>query len=301
MKKKYWTRRRITPYLFLLPFFTIFCLFSLFPIIYSFGISFTDLTSIGQAHFIGLSNYIRLFTKDKVFLKSIVNTILIMVITMPLPLITGLLLAELIMDFFKRTRKIVQLLNFLPYVTAPVAIGFLFQLMFDWQSGTINQILKEFGIASPINWLGAPFTARVVMILLIWWRYYGYYMVMLMAGMATIPEALYEAAEMDGAGWRNKLFYITIPMLRPVLHFLITTSIIGGLQIFDEARVLFSGPNIPMGGPNNSVLLLVMYFYDTAFKRFNLGYGSAVAIVLIVLIIVFSTVFSKLTATEDDQ
>ena len=293
--------QKATPYLFLLPFFGIFIMFSLFPILYSLVISFTKMDGIGNMEFIGLDNYIRLFTQDKVFLKSIGNTILIMLITMPLPLITGLIIAVLIKDFFKRTQKIVQLANFLPYITTPVAIGFLFQLMFDWQTGTVNQILEVFGVGEPINWLGSAVLARIVMVILIWWRYYGYFMVMLMAGLSTIPESLYEAADLDGARWHHKFFRITIPMLRPVLLFLITTSIIGGLQIFDEPRVLFSGPNMPMGGPDNSVLLLVMYFYDTAFKRFDLGYGSAVAFVLIILIMIFSMAFSKFTSRGEES
>ena len=293
------TLQRHTPYLFLLPFFSLFVLFSLFPILYSLVISFTNWNGIKPMEFVAFENYARL-TRDGIFLTSIRNTVLIMIITMPMPLLTGLLLALTIKDFVKRGRSAIQLANFLPYITTPVAIGFLFQILFEWQNGTVNQILLNLGlITDPINWLGQAGHARVVMVILSWWRYYGYFMVIFLAGLSSIPESMYEAAKLDGARWLQLLRYITLPMLKPVTMFLLTTSIIGGLQIFDEPKVLFSGANLPIGGPNNSVLLMIMYFYDTAFKRFDLGYGSAIAYALILLIVLFSLAFQRLTSKEE--
>jgi cellobiose transport system permease protein len=241
--------------------------------------------------FIGLQNYIRLFGGDKIFYRSLYNVFLLMAIAIILQLSSGLILAVIIKDLLKKTRGIFQLANFLPYITTPVSIGILFSIIFDWRYGTVNQILMRIGlITEQINWLGKPGYARFVVILMLWWKYYGYHMVFVMAGLSTIPESLYEAARIDGANWRVLFFRITLPLLKPVLTFVVTMSIIGGFQMFDEPHLLFSGPSMPLGGPEGSVLTPVLNFYDNAFQRFNLGYGASIAYGLFVIIFIFSMI-----------
>lgn len=284
-------RKDASPYLFLLPFFLIYGMFNLFPALYSLMISFTKWDGVKEMQFVGLSNYIRLFTNDPMFGKALFNTILFLCIGMPLQVITGLLLAVLLKDLPDRVRSIFQLFNFLPYLTIPVSIGILFQVLFDWKYGVVNQLLQAAHIIEkPINWLGTPAGARSITILLAYWKYFGYMMVIFLAGLSTIPNELYEAAEMDGARWKDKFFHITLPLLRPILTFVVTTSIMGGFQFFDEPRLLFSGgtSNSALGGPDRSVLTVIMYFYNVTFERFDYGYGAAIAYGLFAVIFVVS-------------
>lgn len=288
------TKKKYVPYLMIAPFFIIYLTFSLFPILYSLGVSFTDWGITGASKFVGLDNYIRLF-QDKNFIKAIWNTLLFMAIALPIELVLGMFMAVFLKDFVSRTRPVFQLLNFLPYITTPVAMGMLFQLLFDYNNGTVNQILIALGIIEkPVYWLGFPVTAKIVVITLIIWRMYGYMMVMFLTGLSTIPDELYEAARVDGSSWFHSFRTITVPLLRPIVIFVVTMSTIGGWKLFDEARLLFQGENLPGAGPDNSILTIVMYFYNTAFNRFEFAYGSSMGYILFLIIAVFSFIFMKI-------
>ncbi len=289
------TKKKYVPYLMIAPFFIIYLTFSLFPILYSLGVSFTDWGITGVSKFVGLDNYIRLF-QDKNFIKAIWNTLLFMAIALPIELVLGMFMAVFLKDFVSRTRPVFQLLNFLPYITTPVAMGMLFQLLFDYNNGTVNQILMALGIIEkPVYWLGFPVTAKIVVITLIIWRMYGYMMVMFLTGLSTIPDELYEAARVDGSSWFHSFRTITVPLLRPIVIFVVTMSTIGGWKLFDEARLLFQGNNLPGAGPDNSILTIVMYFYNTAFNRFEFAYGSSMGYILFLIIAAFSFIFMKIT------
>ena len=172
----------------------------------------------------------------------------------------------------------------------------LFQLLFDYNNGTVNQILMALGIIEkPVYWLGFPVTAKIVVITLIIWRMYGYMMVMFLTGLSTIPDELYEAARVDGSSWFHSFRTITVPLLRPIVIFVVTMSTIGGWKLFDEARLLFQGNNLPGAGPDNSILTIVMYFYNTAFNRFEFAYGSSMGYILFLIIAAFSFIFMKIT------
>lgn len=281
----------ITPYTMIAPFFVLYIIFSLFPMLYSFGVSFFKWSGFGEAQFIGLGNYIRVFQDDK-FLKAITNTITIFCFTIPLELTFGLMTAVALKDFFSKTRSAFQLFNFLPYITTPVAIGIIFSLIFDWKSGVVNGLITLFG-GNAVYWLGVPWASRAVVIAMIVWKGYGYYMVMFMAGLSTIPEELYQAAKIDGASWWQSLRKITLPMLRPIFVFVVTTSIINAWKLFDEPQLLFSGGSQPIGGPERSVLTVIMRYYEAAFRNFEFGYGSAIAYTLFMIIAVFSIISVK--------
>ena len=284
--------KTIQPYLFLSPYFVLFVLFSLFPILYSFYISFQKWDGFNDPQFIGLSNYTALLT-DRSFFQALLNTFILIVIAIPLQLFTALALAAVIKNFFTgRWGAALKLIHFLPYITTPVAVAILFQIMFDWQAGSVNMLLQAIQPGSnPINWLGTVWGARFVIILLVYWKYFGYLMVIVFAGLSTISEDIYEAASLDGASGRTVFFKITLPMLKPVISFLVMTSIIGGIQLFDEPKLLFANP---LGGPDRTVMTIVMKFYEVSFSNFNFGYGSAMAYGTFVLMFVLSLLVLKL-------
>lgn len=293
MKKKY------IPYVMIAPYFILYIAFSLFPIIFSFIISFMKWDGIGSATFIGVDNYIRTFTQDKFFYQSLKNTALILLVNTPIQISIGLLMATLLKDFFKKAQGAFQLMNFLPYITTPVAIGIIFQLMFDWKSGVVNGMLNMLGINS-VYWLGNAWASRAVVVFMEVWKGYGYMMVMFLSGLSTIPDELYEASKIDGAKWWQSFTRITIPLLRPIFTFVITTSVINGFKLFDEPQLLFSSTSQPIGGPDRAVMTVVMRFYETAFRSFEFGYGSSLAYCLFIIIAIVSFFLFKFLNRESD-
>ena len=292
--------RKKIPYLMILPYFLLYIAFGLFPILFSLGVSFTSWDGIGDVIFIGLANYKRVFTQDKFFYKSLWNTIILLVISTPIQIILGLLMATFLKDFFKRTRNGLQLINFLPYITTPVAVGIIFQLMFDWKSGIIKALLNLIGVES-IYWLGNAWPSRIVVILMIVWKNYGYMMIMFLSGLSSIPDELYEAARIDGAKWWGCFTRITIPLLRPIFVFVITTSVINGFKLFDEPQLLFSSASQPIGGPDRAVMTVVMRFYEASFRSFEFGYGSALAYCLFLVIAGASLVLFRLVGGRKEK
>ena len=158
-----------------------------------------------------------------------------------------------------------------PYITTPVAIGFIFSYLFDWQSGYANKLLTSIGILDePFYWLNSETASKVIIVIMIVWRYLGYYMTIYLAAMTSMPMEVYEAAAVDGASNLKIFTRITIPMLRHTTVFLVITSMIGGLQMFEEPKLLFSGwaalGGAQTGGPGNTALTVVWKFYNDAFN-----------------------------------
>lgn len=280
-------KKKSIPYLFIAPYLLLYTAFGLFPIFFSLIISFMQWDGISNASFIGFTNYLRVFTKDKFFYSALKNTVILLLINTPIQISLGLITATFLKDFFRKTQSSVQLINFLPYITTPVAVGIIFQLMFDWKSGVVNGMLNLFGLES-VYWLGNAWASRAVVIIMEIWKGYGYMMIIFLSGLSTIPDELYEAARMDGAKWHHSFFKITIPLLRPIFTFVITTSVINCFKLFDEPQLLFSGTSQPIGGPDRAVLTVVMRFYEASFRSFEFGYGSALAYCLFLIIAVVS-------------
>lgn len=292
--------KRNAPYAMIAPYFILYLAFGLFPILFSLGVSFNSWDGIGEAAFVGLKNYKRVFVQDKFFYKSLLNTMILLAISTPIQIALGLFMATFLKDFFKKTRNGLQLINFLPYITTPVAVGIIFQLMFDWKSGVINAFLNLLGIDS-VYWLGNAWPSRAVVIFMIVWKNYGYMMIMFLSGLATISDELYEAAKIDGARWWDSFVRITIPLLRPIFIFVITTSVINGFKLFDEPQLLFSSASQPIGGPDRAVMTVVMRFYEASFRNFEFGYGSALAYCLFLVIAVASLLlFSLINKKKGD-
>ena len=296
-------KSKITPYLFIAPFFICYAVFSAFPFAFSFAVSFTDWNGVNTPKFVGLQNYIRMFTMDATARKAFGNTFLFLLIAIPVQVLLGLIVAMIIKDFVPkaRARGVLQLVNFLPYLTSSVAIGLIFQFLFDWDFGTVNQVLDRIWAENQhIYWLGMPWSSRFVVILVIVWRNFGYSMIILSAGLSTISEELLEAAELDGASWFQRQTRVTLPLLRPILGFVCIVSLINGFQLFDEPYMLFaSQQGQPFGGPDNSVLTVMMNMFQASFRNFQMGYGAAIAYALFFIILIFSIMQSKLITQED--
>lgn len=294
------------PYLFCLPFLLSYFLFSLFPMLYSFELSFFDWNGIGQKVFVGIRNYVTLLTKDPLFLKSLKNTVILLGFSTPITVILGMLVAYFLFDI-GRGKRFYQIVNFFPYITTPVAIGFIFSYLFDWQSGYINKLLVAVGVLDePYFWLQDEIAAKVIIVIMVVWRYLGYYMTIYLAAMTALPGEVYEAAAVDGAGKFTIFCKVTVPMLKNTTMFLIVTSIIGGLQMFEEPKLLFSGwasvGTGQSGGPGQTALTMVWKFYNDAFNLDSrLGYGSAIAYTLFVIIIGFSLIGFKLTNRKEEK
>lgn len=290
------------PYAMLVPYFVIYLMFNIFPLLFSFFVSFTNWNGIRpDFDFVGISNYIRAFTIDSQFLKSIWNTILFAITISPLQMIIGFFLAVLLKSFFRRGAHVFQVVNFLPYITTSVALAIIFNFMFTWKGGVINNFLGIIGI-KPIYWLGLAWPARIVVITVEVWRNYGYMMVLFMAGLTAIPEELYEAARIDGAGWWKSLLYITLPLLKPTFIFTIITGTNAVLNLFDTPQMVFKSgfSQSPVGGPDRSCLTMMLRFYDASFKNFEFGYGAAIAFVMFAIILGFSLVTLRLSSNKED-
>ncbi len=257
-------------YYFIAPFFISFFVFGLGPILYSFYLSFTNWTGFDQPEFIGLANYERLI-QDTVFLKSISNTLIIWIFSIIPQLTIALTLALILHEKFIRGRHLFHAIFYFPNIITPITIGVMFALMFDWQTGSVNQFLLSTGIINePVHWLNDPWLARIIVALTMMFQNFGFNMLVFLAGLQAIPKDLYEAAEIDGASRVQTALRITIPLIRPVLIFTLITSVIGGLQIFDAPLMIGKGPD-------NSTLTMIMNLYEAAFVRFDYGYGATIA------------------------
>lgn len=298
-KGKNWEYSVKYPLLFALPFCICFFAFNLYPMIYSFYLSFHDWSGVGDKIFIGLKNYQMIFTRDKLFWKSLLNTLYIMLISFPAAIVLGLVIAAFLFNI-RKLRTFFQTLNFLPYITTPVAIGLIFLFLFDRNTGIVNVLLEKMG-GEGLNWLGNPQLAQQVIAFMVIWKYVGYYMALYLAGMTSISADIYEAAKMDGAGTVTTFFKITLPLLKPINIFIIITSLISALQLFDEPNLMFNVSTTSIiGGPSRSCLTMMWNFYDVAFgSTARLGYGSAVAVTIFVIILLISLIGLKLMGRKE--
>lgn len=293
-KNTFFLKQQIAPYLFVLPYFAIFAAFSLFPIFYSVFISFHNWDGVSEKVFVGFANYANILT-DARFLKALLNTLLFMAMIIPVQIILGFFMAVVLSNKLMPIKKVYRLLIFLPYLTTPIALGVIFGILFDSNFGMVNYILEFIGIGG-IKWTTETVPAKFLVALVTVWRYAGYTAVLFMAGITNINTDLYEACEIDGGNFWKCIRYITIPLLKPVTVFVVITTLIGCFQIFEEPYMIFSAvAGKTVGGPNDSVLTGLWYFYDTAFRhQMRFGYGAAIGMTLFVIIAVISFTANKL-------
>lgn len=281
---------RNAPYLFIAPAVFLFLAFTLYPIVSSLLLSFQTQEG-GTTSFVGLDNYVRLLGDD-LFYTALRNTFLILVVQVPIMLFFALLLAVALNSALVRLKGIFRIAFFMPVITILVAYSIIFFIMLNQDFGVVNYVLSLIGIDT-VPWLTNGFWAKVSIIAAITWRWTGYNMVILLAGLQGISKDLYEAAAVDGAGRWRQFVSITIPQLRPIILFCLVLSTIGTLQLFDEPFILTGG------GPNNATLTITMYLYQNGFQFFDFGYASAIAYVLVLIIAVLSFVQIKLGGERD--
>lgn len=285
IKKAWWQRDTVVGYVFILPFVIGFLCFTLIPICSSFYYSFTNYNLLNNPKMTGLNNYIRMFTNDPTYLKSVKVTLLYVVLSVPLRLVFALLVAVLL-NSGKKFTGFYRALYYLPtLVGGSIAISVTWKLMFQ-TDGLINHLLRMIGIDSHVGWLTTPSTALGVLIGLSIWQF-GASMIIFLAGLKNIPAIYYEAASVDGANGLVKFFKITLPMLSPVIFFNLIMTLINGFVNFTQAYVITAGK------PVNSTLMYVMYLYNQAFRHGNMGYSSAMAWAMLVVIAIFTGLIFK--------
>jgi len=285
LRKQSNENNRLMGYLFLLPNIIGFAIFTFIPVIAACYISFTDWDGFGKMKFIGFQNYIKMFS-DKVFLVSLKNT-LVYTIGSVIPLIIIALLVAMALKEGMKFVKVFRAAFFIPHVTAIIAIAAVWQLLFHPTAGPINQFLRSVGISNPPSWLSSTHWAMFAVIIMTVWKSVGYYMIMFLAGLQGIPDSLYEAASIDGAGKFRKFFNVTLPMLSPVMFFTVIIAIINSFKIFSNIYAL------TQGGPGYSTNVLVYNIYVEAFQKLKFGYASAQAYVLFMIILVITLVQFK--------
>ena len=289
--KKLLDSKRIAPYLFILPFLLTLVIFWLIPVGRSVVMSFQEVL-YGDATFVGTSNYDRLW-RDQVFWKAMFNSIRYMVLTMlllvPIPMVLAAIINSKIgngriKNFFKSSL-------FVPALTSVVVAGIVFRLMFaETDSGLMNQVVEFFGFG-PVRWLREDLTGLTALLLLAVWRWTGVNTMYFLAGMQAIPAEYYEAASIDGANKVQQFFNVTLPNLKPTIVYVTTISVYGGLAMFLESFMLYAGNN----SPNNQGLTIVGYLYRKGIQENDLGFASAVGVVLLVLVLAIN--LTQLTAT----
>ena len=272
---------KTAPYLFLLPAVIVLIVFFFIPFFQTIGLSFFDYsTNIYHAKFSGLQNYIDII-RNPIFYKVMLNTIIYLVAAVPILAIVPLFLAILINQKI-RGITLYKILIYLPVIVSIVVAAIAFKWLYAEQ-GILNYILSIFHINS-IGWLTDPKYAIYSVIIVTIWKGIGYYMMIYLASLMSVPKELYEACDIDGAGFLRKHFTVTVPHLMPTIALVTTISSISAMKIFAEIYVMTKG------GPLNSTKTIVYYIYEKAFENLDLGYASAMAVILLIIVMVFSLI-----------
>jgi multiple sugar transport system permease protein len=296
LKRRLRWRRAVTGWSFAAPFTVLFLVFALLPVLASLAMSVTDMRATDLRHplsvnFVGLANYTRLFGDDQ-FVRAALNTVVFVVVGVPLTMLVALAAANGLNSGLIRLRGLFRVGFYLPVVTSIVAIAVVWRFLLDPQAGLIDNLLSLVGITGP-NWLGDPHLSLGSIIVMAVWRNFGSLMVIFLAALQGIPVDLYEASTLDGAGRWQQFRRITVPLLRPALLFGAVITGIGYLQLFEEPLVM------TQGGPLSSTLSVSYDIYNQ-FGFGNYGYASAAAYVLFVAIVALSVLQFRLLGGRGD-
>ncbi len=286
-------QRKYAPYIFVSPFFLLFLGFGLFPTIFSMYLSFqkwNPVQGLSSMEFVGLENYQLLLT-DPWFWQALGNTVWLAVASGAPQHLIAIPLAFLIVSGFNSLRHPLTAAYFLPFITSTVAVAIVFQTLFGTQFGVVNQFIGTLaewpgtawlfaGVQTPINWLGRFEFIKPAISTLIVWKYFGFNVVLYSAGLATIPKEYYDAAAIDGAGAWQRFRHITLPLLRPIMFFAVTLTIIGNLQLFDEPYIMVGSD----GGTGRAGMTVAMYLYRLGFEWNDMGTAAAMSWALFLVI-----------------
>ncbi len=271
-------RRKLTGFIFVLPTVAFVTVFFIIPLAMTIFMSFHDWPLFGEHTFIGLNNYNEL-GNDRQYLKSLDFTFRYTLLITPPIFILGFILASLVRHNI-RFIGIFRTIFFLPVVIGLGVSSLLWVWLLDDRVGIFNKILMDFNlIPKPQLFLGKPNTAMNVIILSVVWKTVGFTMILLLAGLQAIPDELYESAEVDGAGYFRKLYYITLPLMRRTIALALILSVIGSVLAFDQFYIM------TRGGPRNSTISIVFWIFNNSFTYFKMGYGAAMSIVLLGILV----------------
>jgi len=280
----WWRRneRKIAPYLFIAPFWILFLVFGLYPIVYSLYLSFFKGFGFEEKTFFGLGNYIHLF-QDERYIKAVINTTYFaagsVFILSPLALILALVVNSRLVP--GQLKSFYKAMLFFPVITSAVVIAIIFARVLDQQYGLLNALLRWFGLG-PYGWLTDPKFVMPSFIIMAIWTYLGINMLYWIAGLTGISRELYEAAYTDGANKWQAFWHITLPLLRPVTLFVVIQAIVGSYNLFAQPLLLTNG------GPSDASLTIALYLYNQGFVYFNVGYASAIAYSMVVILLILS-------------
>jgi multiple sugar transport system permease protein len=280
-------RETLAGYLFLLPNAIGFIIFTALAVVASAAISLTQWDLISDPVFIGFDNYVTLFTDDPLFRTVLWNTFYFTIVSVPASTLIALALA-LLFNTGLRMIPLFRTLYFLPVITATVVVALIWRWFYNPDFGILNYLLWEMGVEAPPNWLADRTWAMPAIIIMAVWKQVGYNMVIFLAGLQAIPDNLYEAAAIDGAGRWQRFWNITLPLLTPTTFFVLVITIIGSLQVFDAVLVLTDG------GPANATRTVVYHIWEEAFVFLEMGYAAAVAWILFFIVFLVTLVQWKL-------
>ena len=294
---KIWQYRHF--YLFISPFFILFAVFGLYPLVFSLYLSFVEWDGLGARKWVGLSNFTNMFYDD-IFFRSLWNTIVIGIMHIPPMFIGAFLFALLLNASWLKFRGLFRAAFFLPCVTPMVVIAIVFGLLYGQDTGFLNYLITQIGALfpwlhlKPVPWLVSEQWSKPSIAVLLVWRWTGYNMVLMLAGLQGISQEYYEAAKIDGASALQRMWYITLPLMRPIFVFCGIMSLIGTVFMFDEVFVL------TQGGPGISSTNFGLYLFNTSFNEFRFGRASCMAYTVALLVFIVSLMILKFrkSATE---
>jgi putative chitobiose transport system permease protein len=272
----------LLPYLFIIPACVVLGTFVIYPATKAIYLSFTNFNMIREAEFVGFANYLKLWS-DPFFWAALRNTLLYMIVVVPVLVVAPIFLAVLVNKHIPGI-AFIRAAIYLPVITSLVISGLMWKWVFEEQ-GILNYVLLATGVTDdPVAFLTDPSKALFSVMVVTIWSGMGYYMVVYLAGLQSIPRHLYEVAEVEGVSRWQQLIHITIPLLKPSIAVVTVMSSIAAMKVFEEVYVM------TQGGPMDSTKTLVYYIYESAFTEFEMGYAAAVGVVLFALTLVFSII-----------
>jgi multiple sugar transport system permease protein len=282
-------QKKIIPYLLVSPYVIYFLVFVAFPVGFSIYLTFNNWNIIAPMEYTGLSNYKRLF-QDAIFWKSILNTLIFLVIHIPLQIVVALFLAELLNQKIK-FKGFFRGAFFLPVIVSGVVVTILWQQLYGFDTGLLNRILVKIGLGK-IGWLTDPNWAMPSIAVMATWKNVGLYIILFLVGLQTVPPQYYEAADLEGATHLQKFFHITLPIINPTIFMVVILSTIGGFSLFIEPYVMTGG------GPLNSTVSAVLYIYKQGFFYYHMGYAATLGFFFALLILAVIMIQKKLVEKD---
>lgn len=280
-------------YLFMVPALLIYCMIVIGPALYSVSLSFFKWNGLGEKTFVGLKNYVNLFTKDVVFQTALVNNLIWIVLTVVFTTSAALALAMVLNRSFKG-RVVYRAIFYFPYMLSWVVVGIIWKWIYNPGMGFLDEFLKMIGLGDlNITWLSDPKIALYCVFIAALWQGVGQPMLYFLAGLQSIPQELYEAAKVDGAGKVSLFIHITIPQLKETFVIVFATLVIAAMKVYDVIYVMTGG------GPANSTQTLASYMYSQTFSYSNLGTGSTVATIMMAVMMVIIIPYVLFTTKED--